>query len=328
MPQLWRQPAPGPLQAGVPHAGLRLLRLLLGLLLTACEPTGLHPAEDPPDVGVIDSGVPDSGPPPLTCSGNYEEGEPCYFGPPGTAYNPPCHPGARRCEEGQWVCANQRIPGFEICGNAIDDNCDGRVDENAEQAEREDLVFVVDRSGSMSSYVDEMEAELPVFAAEACADRSCWVVNFPATTTMGPFEVHRRCPQSSPYLACNGFLQDALTDLTAGFGGIEQGADVLLALLNGDLQLAWTPEALRTLLIITDEPLQSGPPRVTVGDLIDARNASNADYRIVSFTYEWTGLNYPDALAANWDFFGSIHRLSDLTSERLHEALPPTECPR
>jgi len=44
-----------------------------------------------------------------------------------------CEKGIAVCREGRWVecvgCKGQ-ISDFDICGNGIDDNCDGEVDEN------------------------------------------------------------------------------------------------------------------------------------------------------------------------------------------------------
>ncbi len=78
----------------------------------------------------------DAAPPPdaaPACAPGAEEA--CYGGLPGTESNPPCHAGTRTCSDaGQWgPCLDQVLPTGEVCGNAIDDNCDGTVDEDLDQ---------------------------------------------------------------------------------------------------------------------------------------------------------------------------------------------------
>ncbi|MCB9548291.1 MAG: hypothetical protein H6706_20945 [Myxococcales bacterium] len=55
---------------------------------------------------------------------------PCYGGPPGTEGVGACAPGVRTCApDGRFgACVGERGPAEEAC-NAVDDDCDGRVDE-------------------------------------------------------------------------------------------------------------------------------------------------------------------------------------------------------
>ena len=59
----------------------------------------------------------------------------CYEGPAGTRGVGACRDGAQTCVAGgagsDWGagCAGQAVPGTELCGNSIDDNCNGAVDE-------------------------------------------------------------------------------------------------------------------------------------------------------------------------------------------------------
>ena len=58
--------------------------------------------------------------------------QPCYDGAGHTAGRGPCHGGLRDCINDQWgVCVGQALPeAQEICGNAIDDDCNGMVDDS------------------------------------------------------------------------------------------------------------------------------------------------------------------------------------------------------
>jgi hypothetical protein len=54
---------------------------------------------------------------------------PCYSGPAGTAGVGACHAGTQTCVGGAWgACAGEVTPKAEICGNGIDDDCDGVID--------------------------------------------------------------------------------------------------------------------------------------------------------------------------------------------------------
>ncbi|MBP9202443.1 MAG: hypothetical protein KBG28_00575 [Kofleriaceae bacterium] len=60
--------------------------------------------------------------------------EPCYTGPSGSAGVGVCRAGTRSCDpSGQWrACAGEVVPGPEVCGNGVDDNCSGAVDEDVD----------------------------------------------------------------------------------------------------------------------------------------------------------------------------------------------------
>jgi hypothetical protein len=64
--------------------------------------------------------------------GQCTEGETrsCYTGPPGTEGIGICTAGSQICQEGEWgPCSGEIIPTIEICGNGMDDDCDGSTDE-------------------------------------------------------------------------------------------------------------------------------------------------------------------------------------------------------
>jgi MYXO-CTERM domain-containing protein len=54
----------------------------------------------------------------------------CYTGPSGTLGIGPCHAGSQTCTSNAWgECSGQQLPVPEICGNAVDDDCNGTVDD-------------------------------------------------------------------------------------------------------------------------------------------------------------------------------------------------------
>jgi len=57
----------------------------------------------------------------------------CYEGPPGTAGLGACHAGAHLCDAdglGYGACFGSVVPQAEVCGDGIDNDCDGSIDEN------------------------------------------------------------------------------------------------------------------------------------------------------------------------------------------------------
>lgn len=66
------------------------------------------------------------------CNGQIDDGltRICYTGPQGTAGVGPCTKGTSTCNQGQFTaCTKETTPRQEICGNRIDDDCDGQIDE-------------------------------------------------------------------------------------------------------------------------------------------------------------------------------------------------------
>jgi hypothetical protein len=57
----------------------------------------------------------------------------CYDGASGTEGVGPCHGGTQTCDGTVWgACTGEQVPTGEVCGNGVDDNCNGMVDENVD----------------------------------------------------------------------------------------------------------------------------------------------------------------------------------------------------
>ncbi len=77
-----------------------------------------------------------TGAPGATCVCIIGRTQPCYDGPGGTRGVGVCRDGTQTCVAAagggsMWsaACSGETLPGSEICGNGIDDNCSGAVDE-------------------------------------------------------------------------------------------------------------------------------------------------------------------------------------------------------
>ena len=75
----------------------------------------------------------------LVDEGNPEGGLPCATGQPGV-----CGQGTEFCSAGQLVCVPDQGPGCEVCGNGLDDDCDGTVDETTDDRDGDGVLNCVD----------------------------------------------------------------------------------------------------------------------------------------------------------------------------------------
>jgi hypothetical protein len=100
----------------------RLGLVALALSLGACGPKVTNNSGD----GGVDGGLPP------VC--NPGETQSCYSGAAGTAGVGPCVAGNQTCGgDGQWKpCVDEVVPAAEVCGNGIDENCNGTPDEDVD----------------------------------------------------------------------------------------------------------------------------------------------------------------------------------------------------
>lgn len=111
---------------GSARSASRFALFSLAIALAACGPTASnHGGGDDDDDGKSDSSDP-------VCTPG--ETRSCYTGAAGTAGVGPCVAGTQTCEDsGYWgVCAGEVTPTGEVCGNMVDDNCNGMVDEDTD----------------------------------------------------------------------------------------------------------------------------------------------------------------------------------------------------
>ena len=99
----------------------------------------------------------------------------CYTGPPETLNVGICVGGGVTCNKGQW--GNYTDEGYFVLGyckdeitplpddecNGVDEDCDGKVDQNQEMKDT-DILFIVDWSGSMGSEIEAVLIALNEFA--------------------------------------------------------------------------------------------------------------------------------------------------------------------
>jgi hypothetical protein len=74
----------------------------------------------------------------------------CYSGPPATENVGACSSGEQSCRNnGTWgLCMDEVLPTAEVCGNAIDEDCDGALDNFCLSDEAVVVRYYIDESGS------------------------------------------------------------------------------------------------------------------------------------------------------------------------------------
>jgi len=78
------------------------------------------------------------------CNGLPDEGNPEAGGSCDTGQLGACGIGSEACSAGQLVCLAEYGPGCEVCGNGIDDDCDGTVDETGDDFDGDDVLNCTD----------------------------------------------------------------------------------------------------------------------------------------------------------------------------------------
>src|SRR3954465_14519843 len=95
---------------------------VLLIALVACGPQAVEHNDD-------DQTAPDAATGQPACTEGATQS--CYSGAAGTQGVGPCTAGSQTCgADGQWgACLGEVTPKGEVCGNSVDDNCNGHVDE-------------------------------------------------------------------------------------------------------------------------------------------------------------------------------------------------------
>lgn len=204
-------------------------------------------------------------PRPETCDGLDEDcdgrtdnipPELCYSGPPETAARAPCRAGIMACDQGTIVCRDEVTPEYDLCGDGLDQDCDGFTDNpDPEDRHPVDRVVIVDRSGSMGPDMPGIKAALRVLVTAPPEDTTR-LIDLPggASANWAPnVTCHPDRTLTYPCVA----LELAIDWLDDTHGGFEASLDVLSDLATGRAGVPWRPGADRYVVLLTDEPPQS-----------------------------------------------------------------------
>jgi len=248
------------------------------------------------------------------CNGLVDDGiaitETCYTGDLDDllAPNTECHAGVWVCSQGEEVCANEQLPTEEICDEK-DNDCDGFIDEDLNEGEEVDIVFVIDRSGSMGTHFASVANAAQLFAASftGVPEFQFAVVGIPHTPGTDAVEVLLDFTDAATFVT-------TLATMTTTGGGAEASYDALYTASNGDLGLSWRGGDTRKYVVLfTDEAAQSYvSPELTETDV--ANELVSEDITFFGFitpTYTSQFDNIADDTGGDIYYLGSSADMED-----------------
>ncbi|MBI2892679.1 MAG: VWA domain-containing protein [Deltaproteobacteria bacterium] len=204
------------------------------------------------------------------CDGEIDEGE---GGPlsewcsssPAEELMPPCQRGVRVCVQGEWTECMGEIPPLPEVGllrcDGRDNDCDQCVDGTlvgglciSEEPVGYDVVYLMDVSGSMQGTIDDVKEATRSFSARFSQREEFrfGIVLIPSETGEHDFAaIHTNLTDFDSFDA-------ALSTVNANGGyGLEPQWDAVYEIATGELPLAFREDAVRILILFTDEEGQS-----------------------------------------------------------------------
>ena len=174
----------------------------------------------------------------------------CYEGDTDDLLYGECHAGVLFCDMGEEVCLNQQLPEEEVC-DGLDNDCDGFVDEDLEDGDKIDIVFMIDLSGSMATYYSDVANASQLFANafSGNSDFRFALVGVPYPAGSEPGVILDFSDAST--------FQLELATLSTLSTGSEPSWDAAYEVCSELLPLGWTEGARRYAVLFTDEEGQS-----------------------------------------------------------------------
>jgi outer membrane protein assembly factor BamB len=140
------------------------------------------------------------------------QNQPCYSGPPATLGVGVCHGGTHSCEDDAgrkaWnACIGEQTPGPEICGNGLDDDCDGWTDEEDGATGKRCGSGPTCDPAALERCGNGLDDDCDGFADEGCVAtsgrQSCWTGPLEARG-IGPCKDGVQTDENGAWSACTG----------------------------------------------------------------------------------------------------------------------------
>jgi hypothetical protein len=143
----------------------------------------------------------------------------------------------------------------------LDDDCDGDIDEDLDAHDKVDMVFAIDRSGSMCNKIRTLRAAIEPYVLEfANSPHRFALVNIPGHDGRAP-DVQVNLTDSLTFAA-------AMAQLSCDFWNEEPQYDAVESIAANSLGLAFRDDAWPMVVVMTDEHTQSyRVPPLTAADV-------------------------------------------------------------
>lgn len=177
-----------------------------------------------------------------------------------------CRAGLWTCNQGGYSCVGEIGPASELCGDGLDNDCDGAVDEVTDVAEQKpvDIVWVVDCSASMLDVIRAVGPAIEDFL-RLNADNArfnYWMLDLPGQSDPARAWPNQKCHPNtslgSPLESCTrDNMMIAAQSLTTHCAGQEPSYDAVLDIVTTGM-IKWSdPDSIRVIVFFGDEEGQT-----------------------------------------------------------------------
>lgn len=170
-----------------------------------------------------------------------------------------CSIGLKRCEDGREFIEGLSLPVTEVCGNDIDDDCDGFIDELEGEQPNYSFLIVMDYSGSMAGISQFVTESVCDWARQQTFSNSSFaVIGIGLSNPAATEGVLQLSDFGDAQSACNALNNGFLVQNNAqeNFGDVVYHINQNFLDNSNFIDLSWPRGNTKKLIVFSDEPPQ------------------------------------------------------------------------